>query len=279
MEKKSHIILKNSAIWTFSVIFTLAIAVYQRMTGPTYPVRGEVTIESNSLRYKLIRTYDGADGAPVNIIVTDTSLHGEITYRRFKSFDKWITASMVRRGDTLIGTLPHQEPAGKVMYRVTLMKGDQRYLLNEEIAVLRYKGHVPLIVLIPHIIFIFLAMLFSTLTGLMAVFKGKHVYSYAWITIITLALGGMIFGPIVQKYSFDAFWTGWPFGNDLTDNKSLIAFLFWIGALLVLRKNRGNRLWPTLAAIVLLIVFLIPHSVLGSEIDYTKTPPTEQVKP
>lgn len=278
MDKKSHIILKNSAIWAFSVIFTLAIALYQRMTGPTYPVRGEVTIGAQSFRYKLIRTYDKPDGAQVKIIAKDTSLRGEITFRRFKSYDKWVTAPMMRRGDTLVGTLPHQEPAGKVMYQVTLMKGDQRYLLNEEIAVLRYKGHVPLLVLIPHIIFIFLAMLFSTLTGLMAVFKGKHVYSYAWITIITLALGGMIFGPIVQKYSFDAFWTGWPFGNDLTDNKSLIAFLFWIGALLVLRKKRGNRLWPTLAAIVLLIVFLIPHSVLGSEIDYTKTPPAEQVK-
>jgi len=38
----------------------------------------------------------------------------------------------------------------------------------------------------------------------------------------------------------------------------------------VLRKNRENRLWPAIATVVMLAVYLIPHSVLGSELDYTE---------
>lgn len=262
--------LKTTLIFLFSLIFTLFIAVYQRMTGPTYPVKGRITIGKQELKYKLIRAYDGADQAPVQITVSDTTIKGEIRYRRFKSYDSWQTAPMIRTGEKLTGYLPHLPPAGKIMYEVTLVKGDQRFALNEQPAVLRYKGKVPASVLIPHIIIIFLAMLFSTFTGLMVLFKGRNTYLYAWITVLTLLVGGMILGPIVQKFSFGAYWTGWPFGNDLTDNKSLVAFVLWVIALVVLQRNRTNRLWPVLASIVLLIVFLIPHSVMGSEIDFTK---------
>lgn len=262
--------IKAILIWFFAIFFTIVMAIYQRMTGPTYPVRGNVEIAGQTIKYRLIRTYDGSDDAKIKIVVPDTSISGEIKLRRFKSYDTWITAPLQRSGDTLIGSLPHQDPAGKVMYQVTLVQGSARYLLNEHPAVLRYKGFVPDYVLIPHIFFIFLAMVFSLLTGLMVIFKMKHTYIYAWITLITLALGGMILGPIVQKFSFDAYWTGWPFGYDLTDNKSLIAFIFWTIAVIVMSRRRENKLWPILASIVLLVIFLIPHSMLGSEIDFTK---------
>jgi len=268
--------MKNIFIWLFAIAFTLTIAVYQRMTGPSYPVRGKVEIGGQEIKYRLIRTYDGSDDAPIKIVAADSSIKGELKLRRFKSYDTWQTQTMQRKGDTLIGYLPHQEAAGKIMYEVTLLQGDKHYQLLDHPAVLRYKGFVPGYVLLPHIFFIFMAMLFSTLTGLMVIFRSKHTYIYTWITVVTLLLGGLVLGPIVQKFSFDAYWTGWPFGHDLTDNKSLVAFIFWVIALFVLKKNRENRLWPVVASIVLLVIFLIPHSVLGSEIDFTKEQPIEK---
>ncbi len=46
--------------------------------------------------------------------------------------------------------------------------------------------------------------------------------------MMLLVLGGFLLGPIVQKYAFGAFWTGWPFGEDLTDNKTAVAVLAWL---------------------------------------------------
>jgi hypothetical protein len=263
-------ILKSFTIWFFAIIITLGSALYQRMTGPTYPVRGSVAIAGQQIKYRLIRSYDLSDDAKVTVLVADTSIKGEIRMRRFKSLDSWQVQTMQRHGDTLIGALPHQLPAGKIMYDVTLLKGDQRFLLNDHLAILRYTGYVPRYILFPHIFFMFFAMLFSTLTGLMVIFRGRNTYQYAWITLISVGIGGLILGPVVQKFAFDAYWTGWPIGHDLTDNKSLVAFIFWAIALFVMKKNRENKIWPVVASIVLLVVFMIPHSMLGSEIDFTK---------
>jgi hypothetical protein len=88
----------------------------------------------------------------------------------------------------------------------------------------------------------------------------------------------LILGPIVQKYAFDAYWTGWPFGYDLTDNKTLIAFIAWIAAAVAIPRVRNPRWWLLGAAAVVLVVFMIPHSVLGSELDY-RALDTQQTSP
>jgi hypothetical protein len=183
--------------------------------------------------------------------------------------------------DTLTASVPHQPPAGKVQYNVILKSGNETISMQDEPVIIRFKGAVPNNVLIPHIILMFLAMLFSTRTGLEALIRGKHTFLYTKLVLITLIPGGLILGPLIQEYAFGAFWTGWPVSNDLTDNKTLIAFIFWITAFIVQWKNRERKGWALAAAIVLLIVYLIPHSVLGSEIDYREMEneqpaPTEQ---
>ena len=68
-------------------------------------------------------------------------------------------------------------------------------------------------------------------------------------------MGGMILGPIVQNFAFGELWTGVPFGWDLTDNKTLIAFLFWIIAV-VMNRKKEKPLYTILAAVVLTADFL-----------------------
>ena len=96
--------------------------------------------------------------------------------------------------------------------------------------------------------------------------------SYTVATIFSFLLGGLILGPIIQLYAFGALWTGWPFGHDLTDNKTLASFILWIIAVWRLRKNPNARGWVLVASLGLLAVYLIPHSVLGSEIDFRELP-------
>jgi Na+/melibiose symporter-like transporter len=88
-------------------------------------------------------------------------------------------------------------------------------------------------------------------------------------------VGGMILGPIVQKYAFGAFWTGFPLGYDLTDNKTLLMWLVWVGACgaLGLRwagatRERVGRAAVVVATVLMLAVYLVPHSMRGSQLDY-----------
>jgi len=270
---------QSALIWIFAFLFTAFLAIYQRTTGPTYPIRNKIQLGSSLVKYKLPRSADCGQDMPVKISIADTAVHGEFTYKRFKSNDEWTTVPMIRQGNELVSMIPMQPAAGKVSYKITLLKNQQKYSLNDDHeVVLRFKGHVPLIVLIFHIITIFGAMLLSTVTCLEAIFKGKNVLKYIWLTVVLFFAGGMILGPVVQKFAFDAFWTGWPFGHDLTDNKTFVGLVFWVIALIVQYRKPGNRSWPIIAGVVFLVVFLIPHSALGSEIDYTKNVPSEQGK-
>ncbi|MCK7482728.1 MAG: hypothetical protein M0C28_40615 [Candidatus Moduliflexus flocculans] len=84
-------------------------------------------------------------------------------------------------------------------------------------------------------------MLFSTAAGLAALDKKRNPRRFVLWTVGLMFLGGFVLGPLMQKFAFGVAWTGFPLGTDLTDNKTLIAFLAWIVALAAGRKGRPAR--------------------------------------
>jgi len=225
------------------------------------------------IAFRLPRSHAGQGDAEISLSVPDRTVGGTMEFRRFRSHDEWSSQPLERREDVLIARIPHQPPAGKVMYRVLLGKdGAEPVALTSEPVIIRFRGDVPAFVLILHILLMFAAMLLSTRTGLEALFKRPQVYKLTLWTVVLLFLGGMIGGPMVQKYAFGTFWTGWPLGHDLTDNKTAVALLLWLVALWRIRRKPAARWWALAASLVLLTIYLIPHSTLGSELDYTQMP-------
>lgn len=262
---------KSFWLWLIAFLLTIFTAVYQRVTGPTYPISGEVYLEDKLVEYNLDRTHGGEGNHPIEINIKDETICGELLWKRYKTDDEWTSVEMLRKDGKLIASLPHQPPAGKLIYRIILQKDNSVITLPEEGGVIiRFKGDVPILFLIPHIIFIFGAMLLSTRTGLEYYNDGKKFKPLTILTFIFIIIGGFILGPIIQNYAFGAFWTGFPFGHDLTDNKILVGFLGWLFALIALYKFKNPKRWIVFASILMFIIFLIPHSVLGSELDYNE---------
>lgn len=261
---------RSTLLWIIAIVLTILTAIYQRMTGPTYPLNGSVLFENQKIKYKLDRAHPGENDHTINIETNDQNIKGKLYWKRFKTNDEWNIQEMNFDGKSLTGVLPHQPKAGKLIYEIVLSKDDKKIIIPDEPVVIRFRGDVPAAVIIPHVILIFLAMLFSTRTGLEYFNKTPDYKKLAYWTFAFLILGGMIFGPIMQKYSFGEFWTGIPFGIDLTDNKTLIAVIGWIFALIALKKSSRPHRWVIFASILMFIIYLIPHSVLGSELDYNQ---------
>jgi len=260
--------------WVLAFIITAASAVYQRVTGPTYPLKGEVFIADQTVRYEIPRSAETTGDALVSIAVPAT-VTGKALWKRYKTDDALAEAPMVRDAEGLSAHLPVQPPAGKLQYHLVLSDGEREVRLPEGGAtVIRFKGPVPSWAMHPHILFIFLAMLLAARTGLEAMRPMGQLRCHAWWTLGFLLVGGLIFGPIVQHFAFGAAWTGVPLGWDLTDNKTLIAFVVWVLALILLgvrRPIRARERWAVfIAAVVMLGIFMIPHSLYGSELDYSK---------
>ncbi len=257
-------------LWIISFLITAASGIYQRVTGPSYPFHGKAALDGTEFSYTLARSHGGPSDHTVTIPDPDSSLSGTVEWRRYRSADAWSRIPMLRRDATLAADLPHQPPAGKIEYRVLLRGGGQEAALPPEGAVvIRFKGDVPLPILILHVAAMFSGMLLSTRAGLECISPHPRYKTLVYPAIGFLLLGGAVMGPLMQRYAFGAFWTGWPLGSDLTDNKTALALLSWIAAALALRRSKSPKGWILAAAIITLAVYLIPHSVLGSELEYT----------
>ncbi|NMB71620.1 MAG: hypothetical protein GYA22_05675 [Bacteroidales bacterium] len=260
--------MKSFFYWIIALIITLAAAVYQRMTGPTYPARIQLKLGEHQYSFQLPRSHTNTENCTINLTIPDTSVHALLQYKRYPTNEEYNVVSFRREGETLVAELPSQPPAGKLEYSILLTaSGQPNFSVSGGPVIIRFKGAVPPWVLIPHIFLMFFSMWISNLAGLFALNRKRPFRPAMVATMVLLFAGGLIMGPIVQKYAFGAFWTGFPFGYDLTDNKTLIAFIFWIIAWAGNRKKERRGL-VVLAAVVQILVFSIPHSLLGSELKY-----------
>jgi hypothetical protein len=81
----------------------------------------------------------------------------------------------------------------------------------------------------------------------------------------------------MQKHAFGVYWAGIPLGWDLTDNKVTIELALWLVAVFFNTGDRKDGPWArrtiAIAGLVTFIVYMIPHSLLGSGYDYTAGEP------
>ena len=263
--------MKKVLLWVLAFVITAGSAVYQRMTGPTYAVNGNTQLGGSVISFTLETTHETIGDYEIKIEAPDSEVRGYVQFKRFKTDDLWTNIQMEREGSSLTASLPQQPSAGKLAYKVILSYGGEEVsLTGEQEVVIRFKGVVPKTVLYLHILVIFSAMLFSTRTGIEALRKEGDARKLTLWTAGLMFVGGMILGPLVQKFAFGEWWTGFPFGFDLTDNKTLIAMIVWAIAVIAGRKGKQAKGWVLAASIVTIVIFLIPHSLLGSELDYSQ---------
>ena len=260
--------MKKSVYWLLAIVITLVLSIYQRMTGPTYPKRMTVELKGESYKIKLPRSGVQHDEM-VTLKGIPSDVSSQIHYRRYPSADEYTTEDFVWEDSAWQAVLPVQPVAGKLQYYITV---DGKDYLKDEPVVIRFRNDVPASILVPHILLMFAAMLFAVYKFLLVVTRRKYSL-WLKITIGTLFVGGFILGPLVQHAAFGPWWAGFPYGTDLTDNKTLISFLFFIVALATLRW-KYNKWVVGLAVLVMIVIFSIPHSTYGSEYDYT----TQQLK-
>lgn len=272
---------RNILLWTLAVLMMLVAVVYQRRTGPTYPKRGEVTVGGQEYSYRLIRSEYSHEDARVALPDLGEGAAATLTFKRYKTADAFTSLPFGKEDKDgkkeLAAYLPKQPAAGKLEYYVTVEAGgqQQRVPAGAENVVIRFKDHVPNLLLWSHVVMMFFSVLIGMRAGLGAAAGDPRMRTQSWITFIGMSVGGMILGPLVQKYAFGEYWTGFPWGYDLTDNKMLIMWIVWLIACTTIglrpkKKELVGRIVVVIAMLVMTAVYLIPHSFRGSELDYSK---------
>lgn len=287
-------LLKRSVLWFFAFLLAASAMIYQRATGPTYPVKIRV---GDGITAKLIRTHESTSDAIVELPapLSKPKPSATLFYKRYRTSDEFksITMTPTKDGDLykLQAALPKQPAAGKLEYYIEAhIEGSKRRFPEQadDFVLIRFKDPVPDGVLFPHVTLMIFSILLGMRSGLAALFAPYNMRLLAWVTLCGMTVGGMILGPLVQKYAFGEYWTGFPLGGDWTDNKMLFMFLAWVFACSIIglkpRKKEGavGRIVVLLATIVMTVCYLIPHSMGGSELDYSQVDqgidPSEAIK-
>lgn len=254
--------MRSSAfLWTIAVVLALAFSVWQRVSGPTYPVYGHGTLAGTSFKYTLERTHAGP-GDHVVVVTPGKAAAGTLEWREHEPPGEWHSVPMAPgKAAALTAPIPHHGPGQKVDYLVTLQAAGATLALPAfGPATLRFRSDVPWWVLIPHILIMMGALLMSTRAALEAMAGGPKLKEYTLRTLSALFVGGFLLGCLVSGYAFGQPWGGFPLGSDATDNKTLVAFLAWVVAGVAVFRTRSPRAWVIAAAIVMTLVYMIPHS-------------------
>jgi len=141
-----------------------------------------------------------------------------------------------------------------------------------------FKGTPNRYILISHVVIIFAALFFFILAGYFAYRALRerraslHVPRLGLTGTVLFFIASIPLGMIIGYQTYGKPWTGFPVGNDLTDNKSLVILLYWIAATFfyrgsALRKDPSSDILPGRALpyvyiaglIITAVLFLIPH--------------------
>jgi hypothetical protein len=255
-------------LWVVATLLTLVLGAWQRVSGPTYPVYGKADLGASAFAYTLERTHAGAGDHVVRIPAAAGRV-ATVDWREHaagaaQAPAPWRPVEMTASPDgrSLEGALPHHGPGGKVDYRVVVSEGGASQTLPPAgLATLRFRSDVPAWVLIPHIIAMMGALLLAVRVALECFRRRPNLRFLTLRTLSALFVGGFPLGCAVSGYAFGQPWGGFPFGNDATDNKTLIAFAGWIVATVAVMRLRNPRPFVLGAAVLMLLVYMVPHSL------------------
>ncbi|UCH88597.1 MAG: hypothetical protein JSV49_10135 [Thermoplasmata archaeon] len=150
--------------------------------------------------------------------------------------------------------IPGQSPLSEISYYISATdKNDQMTLLPKyapntiiSFTVLSSRGEAYPLLLITHVIFIVGAIIFVIASGYYGVRylrTGKGINKCIQMSGITTGMvfiGGFPLGFALAYQVFGTPWTGVPFGWDITDNKTLVIFLFFAISLFLVRGTIMN---------------------------------------
>lgn len=193
--------------------------------------------------------------------------------------------AMTRVDESSYETLmPELDKGTKIRYWITAAgAGGREVRLPEDPArsfPLIYKGTVSKAVLVAHIVFMFAAFFFMVMSylGAIRILQGREgkqgtVRAGRWVLACSF-IGCWPLGFVLNRQTFGPVWEGFPFGYDITDNKTQLIFVFWLVSLLLVRGSffgRGEErdtlgprafAWAIIASFIAsLVLFIVPHSI------------------
>lgn len=271
-------------------IFTLLLLSFARKTTIVQSVHKTVEKDGIVMVHDTVPKKAGEGDAviPVKVI-------GAKEVRLFYKIEKgeFLPVDMTPKeggNDVFVASIPYHKKGTQARYYIEAQKqsGDKQISVslpdknspNFRPILLKFEGNVPPYIIVSHVFCNFAGIFFSVLAIFSTVdlMRGKSTLKksvlFSLLTFIFLFTGFLLVGSALNSFAFGVMWEAFPFGSDITDNKSQIILLFWVVTLFLVKgtifgkdpsKNLvSEKTYSTMVIIsfvVTVIMYLIPHSI------------------
>jgi hypothetical protein len=279
--------------WKVGLAFLLTIAflIFSRKTAAVRSVHETVEQHGILIEHKTVPKQVG-DEIPVISARVEGASQVRLIYRIGPEGEYTSVEMLPRSGEEEVfsASIPWHPKAVKAWYYLEAARTDEEGGVTVVLPQkgsgevkpvrLKFEGEVPAYIVIPHVLCIFAAMFFAILTVFSAIElkRGtgtlKRSVRLCGITVFLLFLGFFPFGWAMNYFAFGVLWEAFPFGRDVTDNKSQIMILFWLVALFLVKgtlwgkgdsrnlvSGSGYANWVFVSFIATLLILAIPHSL------------------
>lgn len=276
---------KSAARIIVAVILTVVLLGISRRLSTRRPHDLAMEGPGFSAEHRTVTEQVGA-GSPVLSLTLrgDRELEPAVLYRVGREEALHTVPMAMEEMGVWYSVLPEYKKGTKIYYAIELRDGSGIVARMPEesgsFLFIKYKGKVSSIVLILHIIFMFASFYFMIQSFWSAIgilvgrdWKMEAVGHARWV-LISSFIGGWPLGFILNYQAFGVVWEGFPFGYDITDNKTQIMFIFWLASLLLVRGSflgrgeerdrlgaRGFAVALMVSFVVSLLLFIVPHSL------------------
>lgn len=269
------------------ILITLLIFVVARRISKNRPTELEMSLGDIQITHSTVYEHVGPGQPEILLsVIPPVEIDAEVRYRA-PGTEEFETVGMseISKG-TWSARLPARDKGGRLEYglRISSEKTAEGGTATSSSEVgyylIKFKGEVSVTIIILHVLCMFAAFFFiiEALLGAFAIlFKGEErefvVAQSRWVLLFTF-LGGWPLGFALNWQTYGVLWEGFPFGYDITDNKTQLIAIFWIIIAALSWKSFACRrtgrdlagagvyaVAVIIASILSLGLYLVPHSL------------------
>ena len=267
------------------IVITLLVFVFARRSSRNKPIEFEMEYAGARVTHSSVFEQVGPGEPRIDLAIQPADIVVPVLLYRVSGAGRLETLAMGQEPASGVWTvrLPQMPRGHRIEYGFRLTRDDGSLgerPVTTRFFTLKYKGEVSHTVLLLHILCMFAAFFFivESMIGALAIVSRGESKEYTvamtrWVVAFTF-IGGWPLGFTLNYQRFGVLWEGFPFGYDITDNKTQIMFLVWIAVMLLSwRSFFGRRTgddpvgkrfyaWAVMVgAVVSFLLLLVPHSL------------------
>lgn len=235
------------------------------------------------IKFSPIKEHRGPDDARIEVYI-ESNIGQPSARLNFKINDVVTSKDLAYQEENIFSTtIPHQNKGTIVGYNleITTTTGTKIFLPKNaeqgELFAMVFKGERSKLLFLLHVILTIVSILLFVIAAYLA-FKhiktGYPITKILWLSVAAFLLffiGIFPIGMIVEYQVYGTVWDGWPVGNDFTNTKALILFVYWLIILLLMKNSIfkkearnliADRIFATLVIIgtvITVALFIVPH--------------------